>query len=74
MLLITSTECRAIAEKKLSEAGRDKRHLRRLTNAAEGWLFLADQLRRLEKSLEYDGVEKDADIREVGGRTRSRAG
>jgi len=26
MLLITSTECRAIAGKKLAEAGRDKRH------------------------------------------------
>jgi hypothetical protein len=70
MLLITSAECRAIAEKKLSEAGRNKRHRRRLTNAAEGWLFVAGQLRRLEKSLGYDEVEKDADIREVGRRTR----
>jgi hypothetical protein len=52
MLLIPSTECRAIAEYKLAEAGRDKTHRRRLINAAEGWLFLAGQLRRLEKSFE----------------------
>ena len=58
MLHITSTECRAIAEKKLAEAGRDKRHRRRLTNAAEGWLFVADQLRRLEESIGYDGDER----------------
>jgi len=56
MLLITSAECRAIAEKKLVEAGHDKRHRRRLTNAAEGWLFVAGQLRRLEESLGYDGT------------------
>jgi hypothetical protein len=58
VLLITSTECRAIAEKKLAEAGLDEKHRRRLTNAAEGWLFLATQLRRLEKSLGQDGGEK----------------
>jgi len=34
---------------------RGERHRKRLINAAEGWLFLADQLRRLEKSL---GVEE----------------
>jgi hypothetical protein len=51
MLLMTSTECRAIAEKKLAQAGADKQHRRRLTSAAEGWLFVADQLRRLEESL-----------------------
>jgi hypothetical protein len=54
MLLITSTECRAIAEKKLAEAGRDERHRRRLTKAAEGWLFVASQLKGLEKSLGRD--------------------
>jgi len=51
MLLLTSTECRAIAEKKLAEAGHDKRHRKRLINAAEGWLFVAGQLRRLERSF-----------------------
>jgi hypothetical protein len=52
MLLMTSSKCRAIAEQKLAEAGCDKTHRRRLINAAEGWLFLAGQLRRLEKSFE----------------------
>jgi len=43
MLLITSTECRAIAEKKLAEAGRDERHRRRLTKAAkDGFLSLVN--------------------------------
>jgi hypothetical protein len=45
-------------EKKLADAGHDERHRKRLLNAAEGWLFLADQLRRLEKSFEDGGVEK----------------
>jgi hypothetical protein len=58
MLFLTSTECRAIAEKKLAEAGHDERHHKRLINAAEGWLFLAGQLRRLEKCFEHDVVEK----------------
>jgi len=58
MLFLTSTECRAIAEKKLAEAGHDEQHRKRLINAAEGWLFLAGQLRRLEKSFGDDGVEK----------------
>jgi hypothetical protein len=54
----TSAECRTLAEEKLAEADGDKRHRRRLVTAAEGWLFLAGQLRRLEKSLGYDVVEK----------------
>ena len=39
MLLITSTECRTIAEKKLAEA-RDTRHRRQLTNAEAGFFSL----------------------------------
>jgi len=57
MLFLTSDECRAIAEQKLAEAGRDERHYKRLIDAAEGWLFLAGQLRRLEKSFGGDGEE-----------------
>ena len=37
---------------KLAEADRDERHRRRLITAAEGWLFLASQLRRVEKTFE----------------------
>ena len=68
MLLITSTECRTIAEKKLVEARRDTRHGSRLTNAAQGWLFLAGQLKDLEKSLDLTVAEKDADVGTRPGR------
>ena len=64
MLLITSTECRAI--KKLAETGRDERHRRRLTKAAEGWLFVASQLRGLEKSLECEGPKRRSEPSQLG--------
>jgi hypothetical protein len=51
VLFLTSTECRAIAEMKPADAGQDEPHRKRLINAAEGWLFLAGQLRRLEQSF-----------------------
>jgi hypothetical protein len=57
-MLPTSADCRAIAEKKLEEADGDDRHRKRLITAAEGWLFLSGQLRRLEKSLGHDVEEK----------------
>jgi hypothetical protein len=57
-MLPTSAECRAVAAKKLAEAGRDERHRRSLTTAAEGWLVLAGKLARLETSLGDDVVEK----------------
>ena len=47
-----------MAEEKLAEADRDNRHRRRLITAAEGWLFLASQLRRLEKSVGCDEAKK----------------
>jgi hypothetical protein len=46
--MFTSAECRAKAEEKLAQAERDHRHSRRLIDAAEAWLFLAGQIRRLE--------------------------
>jgi hypothetical protein len=46
--MYTSAECRAFAEQKLAEADHDDRHRKRLITAAEGWLLLASQLRRLE--------------------------
>lgn len=55
---LTSAECRTMAEEKLAEADRDNRHRRRLITAAEGWLFLASQLRRLEKSVGCDEAKK----------------
>ena len=57
-MFLTSAECRTLAEEKLAEADRDNRHRKRLITAAKGWLFLASQLRRLEKSLGYDEAKK----------------
>jgi hypothetical protein len=46
--MFTSAECRARAETILAQAESDGRHRRRLITAAEGWLHLASQLRRVE--------------------------
>jgi hypothetical protein len=46
--MFTSAECRARAEAILAQAESDGRHRRRLITAAEGWLHLASQLRRVE--------------------------
>jgi len=47
----TSAECRVRAEQKIAEAERDPRHRRRLINAAEAWLLLASQTRRVEDQV-----------------------
>ena len=54
--MFTSAECRAQAEQKLAQADHDDRHRKRLITVAEGWLFLASQLRRLEVAFENDEV------------------
>jgi hypothetical protein len=47
--MYTSAECRAQAEEKLTQAKYADRNRRsRLIAAAEAWLFLASQLRRIE--------------------------
>ena len=53
--MFTSAECRAQAEAMLAQAELDHQHRQRLTTAAEAWLLLANQLRRLEASLGDDG-------------------
>ena len=52
--MYTSAECRAQVEQKLAQAERDERHRKRLITAAEAWLFLASQLRRVEAALPSD--------------------
>jgi hypothetical protein len=49
--MYTSAECRAQAEEKLTQAKYDDRHRNRLITAAEAWLLLASQLRRIELSF-----------------------
>jgi hypothetical protein len=46
--MFTSAECRAMSEQKLAQAEHDDRHRNRLITAAQGWLLLASQIRRLE--------------------------
>jgi hypothetical protein len=52
--MLTSAECRVQAEQKLAQAERDGRHRKRLITAAEAWLFLASQLRRVEAAFPND--------------------
>jgi hypothetical protein len=49
--MFSSAECRARAEEKLAQAERDDEHRKRLITAAEAWLILASQMRRLEAQL-----------------------
>jgi hypothetical protein len=46
--VFTSAECRAHAEQKLAQAKREPQNQKRLLTAAQGWLFLAGQMTRLE--------------------------
>ena len=52
--MFTSAECRVQAEQKLAQVERDERHRKRLITAAEAWLFLASQLRRVEAAFQND--------------------
>jgi hypothetical protein len=49
--MYTSAECRAYAEEKLAQAKYDDRHRNRLIAAAEAWLFLSSQMRRIEPAF-----------------------
>jgi hypothetical protein len=49
--MYTSAECRAQAEEKLAQAEHDNQHRNRLITTAEAWLFLASQLRGIERSF-----------------------
>jgi hypothetical protein len=46
--MFTAAECRLVARQKIAQAKHDKRHRRKLTSAAEAWLFLARQREKLE--------------------------
>ena len=56
--MFTSSECRAHAEEKIAQAQREPRHQRRLLTAAEGWLVLAGQIRRIEKAMAGAGKKR----------------
>ena len=46
--MLTSADCQERAHEKLAEAEHNPLHQRRLRNAAEAWLILANQLLQAE--------------------------
>jgi hypothetical protein len=53
--MLTSIECRSQGEEKITQAEREPRHRTRLLNAAQAWLILAGQMRRLEIAISGTG-------------------
>jgi hypothetical protein len=49
--MLTSTECHEMAEQKLVQAEHEPQRRTRLLTAAQGWLVLESELRRLEASI-----------------------
>ena len=62
--MLTSAECRVHAEQKLAQAEHDDRHRRRLITAAEAWLILAGQMRRVEASVRGTGKKRSKTLDE----------
>jgi hypothetical protein len=46
--MLTSAECHAMAEQKLAQAEHEPQRRTRILTAAQGWLALENELRRLE--------------------------
>jgi hypothetical protein len=61
-LMFTAAECRAKALEKITQAKHDKRNRRKLTSAAEAWLFLAEALHRLDGAAVAYEVDGDSAI------------
>ena len=66
--MLTSSECHAQAEEKIAQADRDPRNQERLLTAAQAWLILAGQMRRLEATMRSAGKIRRNDERISGGR------
>jgi hypothetical protein len=49
--MLTSVQCQERADQKIAEAELKPRHKKRLLTAAQGWLALAEMMRRLEDSV-----------------------
>jgi hypothetical protein len=48
-------ECRSQADEKITQAEREPQHRTRLLTAAQAWLILAGQMRRLEATIRGTG-------------------
>ena len=53
MTLLTSAECREIAERKMGEAAGDRRHGKELRATAEAWLVLAEKIEQAEAIRDF---------------------
>jgi hypothetical protein len=60
--MFTADQCRAKALEKLMQAKHDKRHRRKLTSAAEAWLFLAERLDESDRIAVAHEVDGDPHI------------
>ncbi len=58
--MFTAAECRIIALEKMAQAKREQRHRRKLTSAAEAWLYLAQMVERQETR-----VSSEADVIQI---------
>jgi hypothetical protein len=69
--VFTWAQCRTIAEQKLAQAEHDDRHRRRLTTAAQAWLFLASRLSEEEPTTSTQLTAIEASEKKVApARTR----
>jgi len=53
--MFSSSECRVQAAEKIAQAEREPQNQERLRTAAEAWLVLANQIRRIEASIRRTG-------------------
>ena len=72
--MLTSTECHEMAKQKLVQAEHEPQHRTRLLTAAQGWLVLENELRRLEANVIPPKASRRSRPTSVGGATRSAAG
>jgi hypothetical protein len=63
--MFTSAQCFAIAGQKLAQAEHDGRHRRRLTTAAQAWLFLASKLGGEARATSTERTTKKHDAEET---------
>jgi hypothetical protein len=72
--MLTSTECHEMAKQKLVQAEHEPQRRTRLLTAAQGWLVLESELRRLEASVVPPNASRTSRPTAVGGATRSAPG
>jgi hypothetical protein len=72
--MLTSTECHEIAKQKLVQAEHEPQHRTRLLTAAQGWLVLENELRRLEANVIPPKASRRSRPTSVGGATAAPLG